>query len=261
MATPGISKRRMKEIRSLTRKKYRERRDEMLVEGTRNVKSAIAAGAPLREILITEEAHERAREFLPDTGTNVFLVTESEMEDLSTVETSQGILAVVGIERASPEALASVRRLVVLDGVGDPGNAGTLIRSAAWFGVEAVVTAPGTVDVYNPKVVRAAMGGLWDVVHVPVDDLAAELSVLRGRGFALYAADLHGREVDEWQPRDPSAIVFGSEAHGVSEGVSELIDEQIVIPGTPRRSGTESLNVAVAAGIVLYEWTKDRKGR
>lgn len=261
MATPGISKRRMKEIRSLTKKKYRERHDEMLVEGMRSVKSALAAGAPLREILITEEAHVRAREFLPDPGTNVFLITESEMEDISTVEATQGILAVVGIERTSPEALASMRRLVVLDGVQDPGNAGTLIRSAAWFGVEAIVTAPGTVDIYNPKVVRAAMGGLWDVVHVAIDDLAGELSALRGRGFALYAADLQGREVDRWQPRDPSVIIFGSEAHGVSNGVSELIDEQVVIPGTPRRSGTESLNVAVAAGIVLYEWTKDRKGR
>lgn len=261
MSAPGISKRRMKEIRSLTRKKYRERRNEMLVEGTRSVKSAVAAGAPLREILITEEMFEQARTFLPDSDTNVFLVTESEMEEISTVETTQGILAVVGIERASPEVLASMRRLVVLDGIRDPGNAGTLIRSAAWFGVEAIVTAPGTVDLYNPKVVRAAMGGLWDVVHVAVDDLVAELSALRAREFALYAADLHGCEVDAWQPRDPSAMVFGSEAHGVSVGVSELIDEQIVIPGMPRRSGTESLNVAVAAGIVLYEWTKDRKGR
>lgn len=256
MGQMRLTNRRMKEIRSLAQKKYRERLGEMLVEGVRSVKSAVSAGAPIKEILVTEETLRQVH--LSDAST-VVIVSARELESISDVETSQGILAVVGIEQARPETLPTMRRVLALDGIQDPGNAGTILRTAAWFGVDAVVTAPGTVDLYNPKVVRAAMGGLWDVAHAPVENLAQTLSTLREHGFAVYAANLHGTDASEWQPRAPSIMVLGSEAHGISSAVCELIDQRVVIPGSARREGAESLNVGVAAGIMLYEWAKARK--
>lgn len=256
MGQSGLTNRRLKEIRSLTQKKYRERLGEMLVEGLRSVESAVSARAPIKEVLATEETLEHVH-FLD--ASKVAIVSTDVLESISAVESSQGILAVVGIEMTPAEQLRSMRRILALDGIQDPGNAGTILRTAAWFGIDAVVTAPGTVDLYNPKVVRAAMGGLWDVKHAAADDLARAVSELRDNGFAVYSADLQGTDAGGWKPRAPSIMVLGSEAHGISPEVGALVDERIVIPGSPRREGAESLNVGVAAGIVLYEWTKARK--
>lgn len=248
----------MSEVRSLTRKKSRERHGETLVEGLRAVEAALAAGAEIRDVLVTESVRRDARfaGLLDVLGNVVNVVPDADLEEISAVATTQGVLAVVAIERLSEEALRSSTRLLVLDRLQDPGNAGTLIRSAAWFGVDTVVTSLGTVDLYNPKVVRSAMGGLWDVKHVEVADLGGTLRELRGRGFAVYGADMEGTPVSRWKPTVPSALVLGSEAHGLSDGVREKIGERVLIPGSPRRGGTESLNVAIAAGILMYEWTR-----
>lgn len=259
METSHVSKRRLKEIRSLAKRKYRMQQREMLVEGWRSVQAAVTSGAPIREILVAADTEPAAQQTLRGGGHEVHVIDRSELERISDVEASQGVVAVVGIELAKTEMLDALQRIVAFDGIQDPGNAGAIIRSAAWFGVEAVVTAPGTVDVYNPKVVRAAMGGLWDVEHAVVDELAGELDRLRERGFALYAADLEGVGIHEWRPSTPSVLIFGSEAHGISDEVARVIDERIVIPGRPRRRGTESLNVAVSAGILLHEWTRRRR--
>lgn len=256
MAQTSISLRRLKEIRSLTRRKYRDLHGEMLVEGWRAVEAAVQAKAAIREVLVTPALQGRLPEWVSQAGLDVHVVPQSELEEISAVETSQGIVAVVAIEQASPEALHAARRIVAIDGLQDPGNAGTIIRTAAWFGVDALLTGPGTVDIYNPKVVRAAMGGLWDVDHVEVNDLAGMLQKLRAAGFTIYAADLEGTSIESWRPASPSVLVVGSEAHGISQGVGASVDERVVIPGRPRRGGTESLNAAVAAGIVLYAWTR-----
>jgi TrmH family RNA methyltransferase len=142
----------------------------------------------------------------------------------------------------------------VLDAVQDPGNAGTIIRTAAWFGVDALVAGPGTVDFFNPKVVRAAMGGLWDVRLSRTDDLVVLLDRLAAAGFHRYGADLEGMRLRDWSPRVPSVLVLGSEAHGVSPEIAAAVDDRVTITGSPRRHGAESLNVAVAAGILMQHW-------
>lgn len=232
----------------------------MLVEGIRAVNAALAAGAPVRDVLVTHHATELDLTRLPQ-GAAVYRVTEDEMARLSDVETSQGLLAVVAIELCHEEDLRGSRRILLLDGIRDPGNAGTLVRTAAWFGVDAVVSGAGTVDLYNPKVVRAAMGGLWDVRHARATDPGTLLSDLRAHGFAVYGADLAGRPVSEWRPEARSVLVLGSEAHGLSPTVREQVDQLVFIPGGPDRGGTESLNVAVAGGILAYEWMHRGGGR
>lgn len=259
-----LSNRRLKEIRSLTQRKYRDRSGETLVEGVRAVGSALDAGADVREVLVTESVRQddRLGRRLEGLGERVHLVDSETLDGISDVEASQGIVAVVGVRVVDAGALGSRSRVLLLDGLGDPGNAGTLIRTAAWFGIEAVVTGPGTVDLYNPKVVRSSMGGLWDVDHIAVDEPSATLGTLKAAGFRVYGADMHGAGVDTWSPSAPSVLVLGNEAHGLSAEVRRQVDERVLIPGRPRRGGTESLNVAVAAGILMYEWTRDiRQGR
>ncbi|MEX0601009.1 MAG: RNA methyltransferase [Rhodothermales bacterium] len=251
----------MKEVRSLGQKKYRDRYGETIVEGVRAVESALDAGAAIRDVLVTADLRrdDRLAPRLDALGDRVHVVDESDIGGVATVESSQGILAVVAVERLDADRLADCERVLALDRLRDPGNAGTLVRSAAWFGVDAIVTGRGTVDLYNPKVVRSAMGGLWDVAHAEVTDVVDTLRDLQEAGFTVYGADMSGTAVEAWMPVVPSVLVLGSEAHGLSDGVERAVVERIVIPGRPRRGATESLNVAVAAGILMHAWTTEQR--
>lgn len=228
----------------------------MLVEGVRGVEAAVDAGAPLEEVLVTPAAagDPRVAAFLERTTARVCAVTDDVLAALSDVESSQGVLAVARAEGGGEEVLAAAASVLVLDGVQDPGNVGTLLRTAAWFGVEAVVAGPGTAGLFGPKVVRAAMGAHWDLALGRTDEAGTLLDRLRAAGFALYGADLQGTPAAAWQPRRPSALVVGSEAHGLSAAVQGRLDERVALYGAAARRGTESLNVAVAAGILVYEW-------
>ena len=251
-----LTARRRKEIASLTRKKHRDHLGQFLIEGVRAVEAAVAAGAPLVELLVSEtvQAEARVQVLLAEVAVPVYVVPERDLARLSDVQTSQGLLA-VACPRLLPEAhLETLDTVLALDGVQDPGNAGAVIRTAAWFGVEAVLAGPGTADLFQPKVVRATMGGLWDVHLAQTADLPAQLAHLRRHGFACYGADLHGTPVQAWRPRRPSVLVLGSEAHGLASGVQTLLAERVCIAGATQRTATESLNVAVAAGILIYAW-------
>ena len=227
----------------------------MLVEGVRAVEAAVAAGAPLVDLVVVDEAPDAVRQLAVRAGVPVYVVPADELAQLSEVETSQGVLAVARAVRVPEERLTNFQRLLVLDGVQDPGNVGTILRAAAWFGAGGVLGGPGTAGFSNPKVVRAAMGAHWDVPLARTRDLDAALGRLRRAGFALYGADLAGVDAHAWQPRTPSALVLGSEAHGLSAAARQRVEACVAVRGAAAgRRGTESLNVAVAAGILVYEW-------
>ena len=257
MSKPGtLTRRRRQEIASLARKKYRERRGELLVEGVRSVGAAVDGGAALVEVVVSADVRhdERVRALLERADVPVHEVTAGEMAALSDVQASQGVLAVARIRRTSEAELAGCATVLVLDGVQDPGNVGAVLRTAAWFGADAALAGPGTADFFGPKVVRAAMGGLWDVRLAQTSDLPEALRRLRTSGFRLYGADLGGTSARAWEPEAPSVLVLGSEAHGLSADVRPLLDERVSIRGAADRRGAESLNVAVAAGILMYRW-------
>ncbi len=252
-----LTERRRKEIASLQQKKYRDRLGQMVVEGLRSVESAVEAGAPLVELVVAESrrADPAIEALLKAAGVPFYAIKDADLARLSDVETAQGILAVVRLP-GEEAAWEGVRRVLALDAVQDPGNVGTLVRTAAWFGIDAVLAGPGSADLFSPKVVRSAMGGLWDVVLSRSPDLPRSLGDLREKGFALYAADLEGSPPDEWHPSAPSVLVLGSEAHGVSAEVRALVGGFVSIPGNPGRRGAESLNVSVAGGILMQQWTR-----
>ena len=248
-----LSNRRRKEIGKLGRVKYRRRFQQMIVEGDRAVAAAIEAGAPLVDVVISKD--RQGDPLVERVSVPVYVVSEGEMARLSDVETPQGVLAVVRTKLMPEDQLPARRTILALDGVQDPGNVGTALRTAAWFGAEAVLAGSGTAGLFNAKVVRAAMGGLWDVQLAKTKDLAGRLAVLReGHAFQVYGADLKGISIREWKPAAPSVLVLGSEAHGISSAVKEQLSERLVIEGSRKRQGTESLNVAVAGGILLYQW-------
>lgn len=145
---------------------------------------------------------------------------------------------------------------MALDGVQDPGNAGTLIRTAAWFGIEGLIAGPGTVDLHNPKTVRSAMGGLFGLALTETESLADFLQAAKGGGWQIAAADTEGTPASEWRPGLPSVLVVGNEGQGISGPVLEVIDERVSIEGRGDRVAVESLNVAQAASILSYLWTR-----
>jgi TrmH family RNA methyltransferase len=198
---PSLPERRRKEIASLVRKKYRERLGQFVVEGLRSVQAALDAHAPLVELVVADTVQRDARvqALLAQAAVPAFVLPVRAFERLSAVQTSQGTLAVARATPFPAAGLAGLQAVLVLDGVQDPGNVGTVMRTAAWFGVDALLAGPGTADYYNPKVVRAAMGGLWDLHLAGTDDLAGSLRRLQAAGFGLYGADLEGTEAAAWQ--------------------------------------------------------------
>lgn len=259
MPTP-LSNRRRKAISALTRRRGRRRRDQTLIEGRRALQSALDANAPLVEAVVTTEAltEPDVQTLLGRLSVPVFETDAATMDTLTDVATPQGLLAVV--ERrlhdpdTVPERLGDTGTALLLDGVQDPGNVGTLLRTAAWFGAQAVVAGPGTAGLYGPKVMRAAAGGHWALDLARTDDLGSLLDRLRRHGAALYGADLQGVQARAWRPTRPSALALGSEAHGLSAPVLDRLHTTVALHGAPNRPAAESLNVAVAGGILLYEW-------
>ncbi len=258
--TDALSRRRTKQLRALSQKKYREEYGQFIVEGRRAVDAALEAGAPVRELVVSESAaaDPRMQAVVEARRIPLYTCPDAVFDDISQVTTAQGILAVVETRYRAPDELTACQSIVALDGVQDPGNVGTLMRTAAWFDADAVVAGAGTVDLVNPKVVRASMGAHWDLDLARVDFLDEIIEQFTRYGFTPYAADLQGTPVEHWTPEHPSLLVVGSEAHGVSAVVSQMVHERIYV-GRPRgdagrTTGVESLNVAVASGIVLYHW-------
>ena len=252
-----LSQRRQKEIARLRQRKYRELDGAFLVEGVRAVQSAVDARAEILDLVIEEgRAHDADVAAIIERVGGAKVVDERTMERLTDVMTNQGVLAVVRMPDLDAYRLGDCRRILALDGVQDPGNAGTLIRTAAWFGIEGVLAGEGTVDLFNPKVVRAAMGGTFDVSLAVTNGLAGFLQDARANGIRVYAADMEGTPAGEWRPQTPSILVMGNEGSGLSKEVAACVDERITIPkGNARAVGVESLNVAQAASILGYLWT------
>lgn len=259
MPTP-LSNRRRKAIASLTRRRSRKRQNQTLIEGRRALDAALKAEAPLVDCVVTNSALDdpEVQALIDRMSVPVYVTDAETMDQLTDVEAPQGLVAVV--ERrlvdpaALPERLSPTGSVLLLDGVQDPGNVGTLLRTAAWFGADAVVAGAGTAGLFGPKVMRAATGGHWALRLARTDALGPLLDRLRRHGFGLYGADLHGVRADAWTPEPPSALALGSEAHGLSAAVLDRLDTPVSIPGTAQRPAAESLNVAVAGGILVYEW-------
>ncbi|STO13311.1 Putative TrmH family tRNA/rRNA methyltransferase [[Flavobacterium] thermophilum] len=234
---------RVKQWKKLLTKKGRDETGLFLLEGFHLVEEAVKSRAPLVELMVDE------RTAIPpgwDVSVPVVIVTEAVMKAISSTETPQGIAAVC---RQLPAELEGVKTALLIDAVQDPGNLGTMIRTADAAGIDAVILGEGCADVYNPKVVRATQGSLF---HLPVvkGDLAQWIARFKEQGIPVYGTALENAVDYRTVPQSSSfALLVGNEGSGVRREWLEMTTETIYIPIYGR---AESLNVAVAAGILLY---------
>lgn len=226
-----------------------------VAEGIRVVEELARSGLRVRGVLISPQglASDRAvaaASALRAKRVEVVEVAEHEFESAAETESPQGILAIADVpeRQAADLKLIEQARLLVLDGVQDPGNVGTLLRTAAALDVSATLALPGTVDLWNAKVVRSAMGAHFH--HPALTCTWGELEALRReQAVALWAADAGGQPVEEGTRPSRVALIVGNEGAGISGAARERADRLVALPISP---AVESLNVAVAAGILLY---------
>jgi TrmH family RNA methyltransferase len=263
----SVKSSRVTELRKLQQRRHRVERGAFVVEGPQAVREAAQSGL-LRELFVTAaglDAHEHILAQVHAAGTLVTEVSEPVMAALCETENPQGIVGVCGlvaipIDEVLAKAMdAAAPRVVVLDRVADPGNAGTIIRTSAALGVRGVMLTRGSVDPHNGKCVRASAGSIF---HVPVSadtEAAIVYDLLRSAGFLVATTDVAGpvnlsSEAMKRVNSSPLAWVFGNEAQGVDPWWHERADIRVRIP---MAAGAESLNIASAAAICLYESRAD----
>jgi TrmH family RNA methyltransferase len=245
--------------RDLRRRKSREKQALFVAEGVRALEELLASSLQIRGALVAPqlEGAQRGAELaasLASRGVEVLKVTEAEFRSAAETESPQGVLAIAEIPVRSLDELANRDniRLLVLDAVQDPGNVGTILRTAAALDVDATIALPGTVDLWNAKVVRAAMGSSFRhwTFHASVGELG---DFLHGGGIELWGADMSGEPVANLSPPGKLALAVGNEGAGLSSSLRERVDRLVSLPISGK---VESLNVAVATGILLYQLRK-----
>ncbi|HTR80752.1 MAG TPA: RNA methyltransferase [Bacteroidota bacterium] len=259
-----LSKTKLQYLKSFSQKKQRDKEGLFLIEGWRSIEEACAASAKIDLLLYTKEAkaHSRYGSVLSSASKasqEKIEISDKELSMIADTVTAQGVAALIKkIPYDTPNELERLsqreRALVVgLDQIADPGNLGAIIRTADWFGVDALLLSPKCVEVYNPKVVRSTVGSLF---HTPILECEANgisfediLGKMGKNGFKILGADVSGKTDLRnivWPKK--SVLVIGNEARGISAEVSDLLDEHIAIPQFGK---AESLNAGVAAGVFL----------
>ena len=243
-----LSKRQLKELRQFRQSKCCKEEGLFVVEGEKMAEEALLSGWPIRTVCATEgwmTAHST-----PVAGADWWTVSDGELEQLSLMRTPNAVWILVERRTADISRLQSVGVTLVLDHIQDPGNMGTLIRTADWFGIRRLVCSHDTVDCYNPKVVQATMGGIFrtQTTYTDVAEWTAKCNM------PVYGAVLGGTLIDRntvWQK--PCALVIGNESQGISTAVAQHLTQRLMIPNIG--GSAESLNAASAAAILMAMMT------
>lgn len=246
----SISANEIKRVRSLSDKKFRDRYGLFCVEGEKMVDEALRSGFDVETVYRKDE------------------IGEEQMGRISSLSSPSPSLAVVrkpqdinlSSDAALSDALGQSGLYLALDSIRDPGNLGTILRVADWFGIDAVFAAPDTVDVFNPKVVQATMGAIFRV-KFHYAEIPALCRAVVSAGGNVYGTFLDGSDMYERQLNpgkdSPSVIVIGNESNGISDEVAGLVSDRLYIPPYPKNdTGSESLNAAVATAITVAEFRR-----
>lgn len=246
----SISANEIKRVRSLSDKKFRDRYGLFCVEGEKMVDEALRSGFDVETVYRKDE------------------IGEEQMGRISSLSSPSPVLAVVrkpqdinlSSDAALSDALGQSGLYLSLDSIRDPGNLGTILRVADWFGIDAVFAAPDTVDVFNPKVVQATMGAIFRVkfhyAEIPALCRAAVSAGGNVYGTFLDGSDMYEKQLNPGKD-SPSVIVIGNESNGISDEVAGLVSDRLYIPPYPKNdTGSESLNAAVATAITVAEFRR-----
>jgi len=235
-----ISKNQLKLIRALGQKKYRKQYNQYLVQGEKNVLELLNSGLSVVHIFATPafiSAHQPAL-----AAHQVIEADEDSLTKASTLVSNNAAIAVV--DMPSQQSLPKSGLILALDGVSDPGNLGTIIRVADWYGIKHIVSSADSADAYNPKTISATMGSFARVC-VSQTDLSNYLSSLN---LPVYGAFLEGENIHKTALKQDAVLLMGSESHGIRTDCESLVTDKITIPAYGQ---AESLNVAMATGIIL----------
>lgn len=247
-----ISKNQIKYIHSLETKKGRNKENAFVAEGPKVVADLMAFMQP--QMIVATEEWYRANPTVSN-GNGCFVVTEDELRKVSFLQHPQQVLAVFPIKDKQKEAVVEKKLYLALDGVQDPGNLGTIIRIADWFGITRIFCSRDTADVYNPKVIQATMGSVArvDVVYVDLAELFGSLP----DGYPVYGTFLDGEDIYKKTLTSHGIIVMGNEGKGISPAIGELVNNRLLIPNFPKgRDTADSLNVAIATAITCSEFRR-----
>lgn len=240
-------------LRDLQKARNRRETGLFLAESAKMVREALALSL-CRTLVVDGKRREDYGELIAEAesmGCEVLMVTAAIMQAISEAKTPQGVCCTVAIPE-EPRALSG-RLIVAMDGVQDPGNVGTILRTADAAGFDGALLGAGCADLYGAKTLRATMGSVFRVPVMRTDDLAASLEEMKARGYAVVATELGGADFYTHCPHESAVLVIGSEGRGVSQAVRDAATHHLALP---MRGGAESLNAAVAAGIMIYEMAR-----
>ncbi len=232
-----LSQKNIKLIKSLQRKKFRQKYNLFVVEGNKSLQEIVKSKFEIQQIYSIDSLE----------GIETELISPQELKKISSLQNPQDVLAVVQIpETKTPEYQINT---LLLEDLQDPGNLGTIIRTADWFGIKQIIASPNSVDVYNPKVIQASMGS-FTRVHIIYQEIAEFMTQFQG---SLYSADMHGVSIYTMKKKYPFALVMGNEGNGLSQ---EIINqtEVVSIPNFSPKNRAESLNVSIATSVLISEF-------
>lgn len=250
----GKDNRILKTLRSLKTRNGRKKLGLYFVEGERIVKDTLTlATENISFVVFSSSYFENNRDFCLslENNTECYLISDKLFVEISDTKTPQGILMVLSVQSSSLDDFSADGNILILDSVQDPGNMGTIIRTAEAMGISSVFLTKGSTDIYSPKVLRSAMGSAFRTDFYFID--TEDLYTLKDKGYKLYSAALSENSIplDNVKPEKNAAIIIGNEANGISEEILEISDYLIKIPMTGK---IESLNAAIAAAIVMYHF-------
>ncbi|MFN6388645.1 MAG: TrmH family RNA methyltransferase [Bacteroidota bacterium] len=238
-----VTKSELKYIQSLSDKKVRLETGCFIAEGVKLVGEMIAAGYPLKAVYALDSWES------PDASIEVTRIEVFELEKMSMLQTPNQVLAVAMMPQQVKALDLGGQLTLVLDGIQDPGNMGTIIRTADWFGITQIVASEDTVDVYNPKVIGATMGSFMRV-SVTYKNLQEWMPTVK---LPVYGALLEGENIFTTNAVKEGLLVIGSEGKGIRENILDLITYPVTIP---KIGGAESLNAGIAAGVIVAQLTR-----
>jgi len=253
-----LSKNHRKWIRSLHQKKHRQEEKAFIAEGRNALEAATRMTLhPVREIIIDKDYEaciekHFSRHRVSYNGP-VYICSKEEMESISTEETPQGVLFICDRTELSIEILEtkSDTTLLYMEKISDPGNLGTIMRTAAWFGIKQIILGPLCVDPFNTKVIRSSAGTIFNMeIYCPVDPERLFQFAQKKRYTMIAAIPNDGTPINRWRKKRKNIIMLGHETEGLSGKLIEKADQRISITG---HGSVESLNLAIAAAIILYE--------
>jgi TrmH family RNA methyltransferase len=241
-------------IIKLSQKKHRKEFQEFLVEGIKGVDEALRFATVLMVIVEgsrrDEPAYVELIAFAEEKQIAIEYCGRKDVDAIKTTETFPGVMAVVELPETELIDLESQSVILALDGIKDPGNLGTIIRTADWFGVSAILLSEDSVDPYNEKCVRSTMGSIFRMSIHKTFDLKKTLLDLKEKDWRTYTFSMSGTPLQQLKKEEKSIYIFGSESQGVHLGIESIADGHYTIPGN---AATESLNVSIASAIVLWE--------